>query len=423
MRIVFILVLLSCAACSKVVDRTPPIKDTVALSYDTVPLKNGYGIPDETGINIGSNGTSNWTTDADSARVYVTFNATGDLKVALLAKSPDGPGSVTIHIAGQSLTVHVPQSTTYQRLDAGTVHIASTGITKIQISGTTKPGGYYADCNAILMGGAAAVNAYYNKSAWRTCPAVHIGYNIPSGDTASWFYNEINVAPGSDVIPTFFMANGFYPGYFGIQVNGPGDRRILFSIWSDYNTNDPGQVPSRYAVRLVQKGGLVTTEEAFGNEGTGRHSIAEYDWSTGTTYKFLVHSVPDTGGVTYTGYIFLNGTWNLIASYYKPVGIYNMAGLYSFIEDFGNGLNSYKGRTMTTQNQWIVTPSGRWVQLTSGYFTSTTHDDVFSRVDYGAAVNGAGYTFFTGGFVPQTATDNEAFTCLPGQKPAVTLPN
>ena len=30
------------------------------------------------------------------------------------------------------------------------------------------------------------------------------------------------------------MANGFGEGYFGIQVNGPNERRVLFSVWSPF---------------------------------------------------------------------------------------------------------------------------------------------------------------------------------------------
>ncbi|RFM28276.1 DUF3472 domain-containing protein [Deminuibacter soli] len=418
--------LLLLTACNKrIVDLSPAdgkAAATAVSTTDTIPLKNAYGIPDENNIGISGTGIGNWTSSNDSARVYVTFNNTGSLTVSLLAKSPDGAGSVTVSIAGKKFTVNVPQSTSYQKITAGTVNITGTGISYFTIKGATKPGGYYADVSNIIISGSPANNAYYNKSDWRTCPAVHMGYTIATGDTARWFYNEIKIPSGSDVVNTFFMANGFYNGYFGIQVNSPTERRILFSIWSDYNTNDPGQVPANYAVQLVQKGSLVTTEENFGNEGTGRHAYAIYNWHTDSTYKFLVHSVPDAGGVTYSGYIFLNNQWQLIATYYKPVGTYNMTGLYSFIEDFGGGLNSYKQRNMLVQNQWIVTPNGTWKQLKTAHFTTTTHDDVYSRVDYGAAASGPGYNYFTSGFVPKTASDNQQFTCGTGTQPVVTLP-
>ena len=34
-----------------------------------------------------------------------------------------------------------------------------------------------------------------------------------------WFYSELTVPEGNDVIGSYFMANGFSEGYFGIQVN------------------------------------------------------------------------------------------------------------------------------------------------------------------------------------------------------------
>ena len=393
-----------------------------AVAPDTISLQNAYGVPDESYVDISSTGVGNWTNNTDIPRVYATFNQTGTIAVKLLAKSPDGAGVVTILYDGQTVDVNVPQSTTYHAITVGNLNVPSTGIKYFQIKGKTKPAGYYADVQALIISGAPATTAYYNKSAYRTCPAVHMGYTIPTGNVASWFYNEIKVATGSDLVNTFFMSNGFYAGYFGIQVNSPTERRIIFSVFSDFDSSDPSQVPANYAVNLVSKGSMVTTEEVFGNEGTGRHAIAVYNWTANTTYKFLVHSVPDAGGVTYTGFIFLNNKWNLIAKYYKPVGTYNMESLYSFIEDFGGGLNSYKGRSMLTQNQWIVTPSGTWVQLKNGQFTTTTHDDNFSRTDYGSSVSGPGYNFFTSGFVPKIASDNQNFTCNTGTKPVVTLP-
>ncbi|SDF51283.1 protein of unknown function [Mucilaginibacter pineti] len=418
---------ISLNSCKKENAPTVPVGDAirsfpVSVVPDTILLRNAYGVPDENSVDISSTGIGNWTNNADIPRVYVTFNQTGTIATKLLAKSPDGPGVVTIYYDGQIVDVNVPQSNSYQAITVGNLNVPSTGIKYFQIKGKTKPGGYYADVQALIISGTPATTAYYNKSTYRTCPAIHVGYSIPSGNVASWFYNEIKVSTGSDLVNTFFMANGFYGGYFGIQVNSPTERRIIFSVFSDYDGNDPNQVPADYAVRLVSKGSLVTTEEVFGNEGTGRHAIATYSWAANTTYKFLVHSVPDAGGVTYTGFIYLNNQWKLMAKYYKPISTYNMDGLYSFVEDFGGGLNSYKGRTMLAQNQWIVTPAGSWVQLKNGQFTTTTHDDVFSRVDYGASVSGTGYSMFTGGFVPKTASDYQNFTCNTGTQPVVTLP-
>ena len=60
------------------------------------------------------------------------------------------------------------------------------------------------------------------------------------------------------------MANGFGQGYFGIQVNSLTERRVLFSVWSGYSTNDPSTIPPEWVVTLNKSGPGVTTG-SFGN--------------------------------------------------------------------------------------------------------------------------------------------------------------
>ena len=60
------------------------------------------------------------------------------------------------------------------------------------------------------------------------------------------------------------MANGFGEGYYGIQVNSDTERRILFSIWSPFKTDDPNSIPDDQKIKLLKKGKGVTSGE-FGN--------------------------------------------------------------------------------------------------------------------------------------------------------------
>lgn len=64
------------------------------------------------------------------------------------------------------------------------------------------------------------------------------------------------------------MAIGFNGGYFGMQVNSASERRILFSVWSPQDTNDPNSVLPENAVLLVEKGKDTIAKE-FGGEGSG----------------------------------------------------------------------------------------------------------------------------------------------------------
>ena len=45
------------------------------------------------------------------------------------------------------------------------------------------------------------------------------------------FYNEVTIPKDADPIYSYYMACGFARGYFGIQVNSPTERRVIFSVW------------------------------------------------------------------------------------------------------------------------------------------------------------------------------------------------
>jgi hypothetical protein len=49
-------------------------------------------------------------------------------------------------------------------------------------------------------------------------PSVHLNYESPENTDIEWFYNEVTVPEGEDIIGSYFMANGFAEGYFGIRL-------------------------------------------------------------------------------------------------------------------------------------------------------------------------------------------------------------
>ena len=84
-------------------------------------------------------------------------------------------------------------------------------------------------------------------------------------------YSEIEIPEGYDQEGLFAMANGSREGYFGMQVNSIEERRILFSIWSPYITDDPNDIPEDQRIQLIKSGEDVYIGE-FGNEGSGGQS-------------------------------------------------------------------------------------------------------------------------------------------------------
>ena len=143
------------------------------------------------------------------------------------------------------------------------------------------------------------------------------------------------------------MAAGFSLGYFGMQVNSPTERRIIFSVWDaaeGKNAKDRSTVSEENHTTLLAKGEEVEAS-VFGNEGTGGHSHLKYMWKTGETQKFVLTSKVDGTFTIYTGYWFHpeTKTWMLIASFRAPKDGKNLQGLHSFSENFA-GSNGYMQR-------------------------------------------------------------------------------
>lgn len=231
-----------------------------------------------------------------------------------------------------------------------------------------------------------------DRTKWHDgAPSVHWGWKRPKGEAgAQWFYNEVR--GDRDPTTTYYCAAGWHRGYFGMQVNSPTERRIIFSVWDAGNEEiDRNKVADENRVRLIAKGPGVFTD-SFGNEGTGGHSHLKYRWKTGAVNRFLVHAVPDGDGTVYSGYYDFPGKgWGLIASFRAPKDTGLMRGLYSFNEDFGGSGEKY--REATFGNGWVMT-DGVWRPLLLGRFTRT---DRGGRPDAGAWSKGGRFTLWNGG--------------------------
>ena len=102
------------------------------------------------------------------------------------------------------------------------------------------------------------------------------------------------------------MAAGFSRGYFGMQVNSPTERRIIFSVWDATEgkyAKDRCTVSEENHTTLLAKGDEVKAS-VFSNEGTGGLSHLKYMWKTGETQKFVLTSKVDGTFTIYTGYWF-----------------------------------------------------------------------------------------------------------------------
>ena len=280
------------------------------------------------------------------------------------------------------------------------------GYNVIKLQGIRKSGADLAHIEELLIRHKKPVKVNYvpdnkdnNFYFGRRGPSVHLSYELPKNTDIKWLYNELTVPEGDDPIGSFYMANGFGEGYFRMQRNDSTERRILFSVWSPFETDDPTAIPEEQKIRLLKKGKGVYTGE-FGAEGSGGQSYLVYDWKPGSVYKFLNAVAPDGKGNTiYTAYFMDNNTgkWLLIASFLRPQTNTWYQHAHSFLEIF-EPANGYVSRKLTLNNQWACDTNGHWTALSKATLTGDSNAEKRYRVDFDGGVEGDHFFLKNGGF-------------------------
>lgn len=378
--------------------------------------------------NISNNGIENWTSKNTSFTTYVRVTQTGSLKVWLHLSVPEGKSRLQIEINKERKNIDAEGSGA-KSYYAGEWNITDTGYIAFHIKGLSKTGDIFANIDSLELSGnvlnsqmAFVKNNEGNFYYWgRRGPSVHLNYPVPPNTNVSWFYTEITVPKGNDVLGSYFEADGFGQGYFGMQVNSPTTRHILFSLWSPYNTQNPKDIPDSLKIQLIKKGAGVHAGE-FGNEGSGGQSYLNYMWKAGTTYKFLLHCQPqDNDHTIFTAYFYApeENKWLLIASFSRPETHTYLKGLYSFLENFDPQKGAVK-RMAYYGNQWIRTDKGQWMELDKAMFTTDNTGNIGYRMDFAGGIKGDKFYLQNCGFFNDyTAPRTMLIRATTGNKPDI----
>ena len=369
---------------------------------------------------ITEDGIRNWKDLDTKIRTYFKVNTSGQIKVSLKAQAVEGSSVVTIALGDQQKEVEI-SNTDFQTLEAGMFSVEKAGYYFLEIQGKSNTGETIADIDSFTLEGSAlneGITYVKEDFYWgRRGPSVHLNYTAPEGKDIVWFYNEITVPEGDDTLGSYFMANGFAEGYFGMQVNSSTERRILFSVWSPYETQNPDEIPDDYKIILLGKGEGVTTGE-FGNEGSGGQSYKVFNWKAGQTYKFLLKGSPSTNNSTdYTAYFFdpTEGSWSLIASFRRPHTSTYLKRQHSFLENFITQTGNIS-RMGVYGNQWVYDTEGEWHELTEAKFTADATAKKGSRVDYAGGAKGNTFYMKNCGFFDDMTEMNTMHTRTPNGK-------
>lgn len=382
---------------------------------------NGYVTKDQKGAKITDNGLEDWTDPESIISIYFYLHEpVSNASLALMAK---GDSQIKVSYGKKSFKVKL-NSDELVRVPVGKINIKEPGYVKIDLQGISKKGSEFGDVSQLLVSNVKGNSNFVRDFSdyWgRRGPSVHLGYSLPEGDT-EWFYNEVTVPEEGETMHSYYMADGFGEGYFGMQFNSPTERRILFSVWSPFDTEDPSEIPDSLKIKLLRKGKDVHIGE-FGNEGSGGQSYLIYPWKAGETYKFLMQVKPDDANNTiYTAYFFApeENQWQLIASFLRPQTSTWYKRPHSFLENF-NPDQGYLSREVYFGNQWARSKEGKWTRLTDATFTHDATAKAGVRLDYqgGNAPNNRFYLKM-GGFFNDSVPMGSKFYCSPsGKKPQI----
>ncbi|NAW51126.1 DUF3472 domain-containing protein [Elizabethkingia argentiflava] len=364
----------------------------------------------------------NWSSTGTVISTYFRVSNSGSLNIGLRAAVPNGSSVIKVSVGNVSQSIRLSGSN-YKNYTVKSFNISSPGYVQVDLQGLSKTDRFFANVSDISFSGTAATGknifsdtaSYYYWS--RRGPSCHLYYTIPTNDNISYYYNEVKVPIGQDNIGSYFMVNGFGEGYFGMQVNSASERKIIFSVWSPFSTNDPKKIPPGQQIKLNRAGSNVVTG-VFGNEGAGGQSYYPYNWIAGETYKFLLKGEPEGNGNTnYTAWFLPPNTpqWKLIASWKRPKTNTYLTRFHSFLENF-NAENGYLGRKVEYKNQWVRTTSGQWIPIASAYFTvDNTYNDQ-QRIDAIGGITGNSFFLQNGGFFNTIVPPNTSFSIVPPSK-------
>lgn len=345
-------------------------------------------------------GTVNWTELQQSYQSY--FRVSSPQKIDLWISTIDNAqtGDYQVEIMGQKRIFTLEKGPTDKQY-IGSWFLPKAGYHTIVLSALNTSDLPYAQVvsyhlfgDKLQQGHNWVENNEGNFFYWgQRGPSVHLNYLVDTTKDIEYYYNEITVEKGQDVVGSYYMANGFDVGYFGIQVNSTKERRVLFSVWSPFVTDNPEDIPQQDKIILERKGQGVNTGE-FGNEGSGGQSYLVYNWKSDTTYKFLLKGEPlDNNYTQYTAWFYApeQGDWQLIASFSRPKTNSYLKKFHSFLENFIPLQGTYS-REVYFSNPWVRDTQGNWIAVDKVKFSADNTARKGYRMDYqGGVKNGVFY--------------------------------
>ena len=364
-------------------------------------------------------GSVRLTDAADRYAVFFRVDRPTNVRLSLRGRAPDGPAGVAVRAEERSFQTTFTEPALAIR-GVGELDVRQAGYVRVELAGLEDDGAAAILQDLVIDAATEGLVVDFvrtndgNMFYWGLrCPSVHLTYDTPADRSLAYAYSEITVPEGLDVQGSYFMANGFAHGYFGIQVNGPAERRVLFSVWSPFSTDNPAEIPADQRVVKLAVGPDVRVGE-FGNEGSGGQSFLVYPWKAGTTYRFLTEvkpdpEIPDTTQFTAWFGDKAKQEWRLIARFRRPKTTTFLRGFHSFLENFDPN-HGHLTRGADYGNVWVCDTAGEWHECTTARLSADATAGGRHRLDYDGGARGGRFFMKNCGFFPETGQVGKRFT-------------
>ncbi len=373
--------------------------------------------PEPGGKGVRRNGAITVARPDDVFSVYVHLDRPASVELAVEAKTSGKDGTLVCRVGDKAFDSTI-QGSDFSTHKIGRVRAEKKGYMRVDLIGSKLDGATVEIRELQVSSDTEGLQLDYvtsnkgNMFYWgRRGPSVHLRYEVPRGQSLRYAYSEITVPNDQDPIGSYYMANGFGEGYFGIQVNSPTERRVLFSVWSPFRTDNPRDIPEDQRIVALAKGPGVHIGE-FGNEGSGGQSYLVYPWKSGRTYRFLTKVEPDGNGMTtYTSWFGDKAAneWRLIASFRRPKTDTHLKGFHSFLESFSPTFG-YIGRRASYGNVWVGDTNDKWHECIRARFSVDATGGGRQRLDFSGGANGTTFFMRNCGFFSGSAKPGDTFT-------------
>ncbi|MFC1759259.1 DUF3472 domain-containing protein [Planctomycetota bacterium] len=395
-----------------------PLQEVVATEWSVPVQGNAFQTaPKPSGRAFRRNRAIQWDDSNSVFSVHLHVDRQAEIFLKLKGSVSDGASTLRVTTGAASFDVTL-ESSEPRLYDIGRITIPA-GYVRIDLQGVDLEKGKPVELHDIVVVSDTAdlkidyvKNNKGNMFYWgRRGPSVHLRYEVPKDLPIHYAYSELTVPTGEDPIGSYFMANGFGEGYFGMQVNGPDERRVLFSVWSPFKTDNPRDIPKDQRIEALARGPDVHIGE-FGNEGSGGQSYLVYPWKAGTTYRFLTEVKPDGMGNTIYASWFGDKSaneWRLIARFRRPKTDTHLRGFHSFLESF-SPTYGHVGRRARYGNVWVRDVSGDWHECTRARFSVDATGRGRHRLDFTGGSEGQHFFLRNCGFFSETGQPGKVFT-------------